>query len=313
MMGGASFTPGLAARLPQLRGRLTPNAPIGRATWFHVGGPAEIMFKPADVEDLCAFMAGRPQDVPITVIGVASNLLVRDGGIPGVVIKLDRSFATVKANGTSIDAGAAAMDIEVARLAARYGIGDLEFLSGIPGTMGGGVVINAGAYGSSFADVLVHADMVLPDGTTKRLSNKDFGFSYRNSKSPADAVVVSARVQGTESDSSTITARLAEVRANREKTQPIRARTGGSTFKNPAHVRAWELIDKAGCRGMIRGGAQVSEQHCNFIVNNGDATAAHIEGLGEDVRRRVTEATGETLEWEIQRVGVTLEERGITA
>jgi UDP-N-acetylmuramate dehydrogenase len=293
----------LIRRLPSVRGRLTPNAPIGPLTWFRVGGPAEVLFRPADAEDLAEFLAVLPEDVPVTVIGVGSNLLVRDGGIAGVTIRLGRGFVEIAPDGDEISAGAGALDINVALTAAQVGIGGLEFLSGIPGTIGGGFQTNAGAYGREFKDVLVSADAIDRSGTLHRLSGAEMGLSYRHSGVDPDWIFVAARFKSVAGDPAAIVQGMDEIKAAREASQPIRARTGGSTFANPPGDKAWQLIDKSGCRGLTRGGAMVSEKHANFLINTGNATAADIEGLGEEIRRRVQECFGILLEWEIRRIG----------
>lgn len=304
MMAAAMSGPRLIDRLPAVRGRYREAAPLAAVTWFRVGGPAEVLFRPADADDLAAFLAARPADVPVTVLGVGSNVLIRDGGIPGVVIRLGRGFAGIAAAGDVVTAGAAALDVNVARVAAEAGLAGLEFLSGIPGTLGGALRMNAGAYGGEIAGVLVDADAVDGAGVRHTVTPADLGFAYRHSAAPADWTFTAARLRGTPGDPAAITARMAEIRAAREATQPVRTRTGGSTFTNPPGARAWELIDRAGCRGLRMGGAQVSEQHCNFLVNTGGATAADLEALGEEVRRRVRAATGILLRWEIRRLGV---------
>ena len=293
----------LIERLPPVRGRLTEDAPLAPVTWFRVGGPAEVMFRPLDIEDLAAFLAVKPADVPVTVIGVASNLLVRDGGIEGVVVRLGRGFTTVEAKGTEVEAGAAALELNVALTAREAGLGGLEFLCGVPGTIGGGLRMNAGAYGCEMKDVLLGAEAL--DGTGKRhtLTLAEMRLSYRHCGVPEDWIFTGARLQGVEMPADAIQRRMAEIQAQREASQPIRSRTGGSTFANPPGHKAWELIDRAGCRGLARGGAMVSEKHTNFLINTGTATAADLEGLGEEVRRRVFEQFGVSLEWEIRRVG----------
>jgi UDP-N-acetylmuramate dehydrogenase len=295
---------GLIDRLPAVRGRLTANAPIGPLTWFRVGGPAEVLFRPADPADLAAFLAATPPDVAVTVIGVGSNLLVRDSGVSGVVIRLGRGFVEVtpRENG-EVAAGAGALDLNVALTAAEAGIAGLEFLSGIPGTVGGGFRTNAGAYGCEFKDVLVLAEAVDRNGTLHRVTSAQLGLSYRHSEVPADWIFTGALFRGTPGDRTEIAERLSEIQAAREASQPIRARTGGSTFANPRGHKAWELIDRAGCRGLSRGGAMVSEKHTNFLINSGGASAADLEGLGEEVRRRVYDHCGIMLEWEIRRIG----------
>jgi UDP-N-acetylmuramate dehydrogenase len=297
----------LLRRLPPARGRLTVNAPIGPLTWFRIGGPAEVLFRPADTEDLAVFLAALPKGVPVTVIGVGSNLLVRDGGIPGVTIRLGRGFAEVMPEGDEVTTGAGALDMNVALTAAQAGIGGLEFLSGIPGTIGGGFQTNAGAYGREFKDTLISAEAVDRAGRLQRVGVSELGLSYRHSEVDPSWIFVAARFRGTPGDPATIVKGMEEIKAAREASQPIRARTGGSTFANPAGHKAWELIDKAGCRGLKRGGAMVSEKHANFLINTGDATAADIEGLGEEVRRRVREKFGVQLEWEIRRIGRPLD------
>jgi len=293
----------LIARLPPVRGRLTPNAPLGAKTWLRVGGPAEMLFRPADCEDLAGFLAALPADVPVTVIGVGSNLLVRDGGIPGIVVRLGRGFTAVTPEGDTVEAGAGALDVSVALAAAAAGITGLEFLSGIPGTVGGGFGTNAGAYGREFRDVLIAADALDRRGTLHRLPVAQLGLSYRHSSVDPARIFVAARFQGAAGEPADIARQMAEIAAAREASQPIRARTGGSTFANPPGHQAWQLIDAAGCRGLARGGARVSEKHTNFLINTGDATAADLEALGEEVRHRVHERFGILLEWEIRRIG----------
>jgi UDP-N-acetylmuramate dehydrogenase len=289
--------------LPSLRGRIQENAPLGPSTWFRVGGPAEKLVRPADVRDLADFLAGLPPEMPVTAIGAASNLIVRDGGIDGVVIRLARGFNEISVEKDGLICGAACLDVTVAEHAAAAGLAGLEFLCGIPGAIGGAVAMNAGAYGGDIAQVLDWAEIVARNGEIVRLHAGQLGFSYRHSMLPPESVVVRARLIARPGDPAAIAARMAEIRANREASQPVRARTGGSTFRNPPEMKAWELIDSAGCRGLARGGAQVSEKHCNFLLNTGEATAADLEGLGEEVRRRVKEASGVDLQWEIKRIG----------
>jgi len=290
--------------VPQIRGRAQPDAVLGPATWFRVGGAAEFFIRPADAADLATFLAELPHEMPVTVIGAASNLIIRDGGIPGVVIKLARGFGDISVEADGIIAGAAALDVTVAEHAAAAGLAGLEFLSGIPGTIGGAVAMNAGAYGSDVADILDWAEIVLRSGETLRLNATELGLSYRHANIPPGGVVTRARLRAKPGDAANIAARMAEIAASRAATQPVRARTGGSTFANPPDMKAWELIDAAGCRGLTRGGAQVSELHCNFLLNTGNATAADLEGLGEDVRAKVAATSGVTLRWEIKRIGV---------
>ncbi|HET8729005.1 MAG TPA: UDP-N-acetylmuramate dehydrogenase [Alphaproteobacteria bacterium] len=293
----------LIDRLPPVRGRLTENASLAKVTWFRVGGPADVLFKPADAEDLAAFLAGCPEDVPVTVIGVASNLLVRDGGVRGVVIRLGRDFAGIEAKGETVVAGAAALDVHVARVAQEAGLAGLEFLVGIPGTIGGALRMNAGAYGTEMKDVLAEATALDRQGGTHKLSLSEMGLGYRHSGVPTDWIFTGAVLTARPGDREKIAARMQEISDARGSTQPIRSRTGGSTFANPDGHKAWQLVDRAGCRGLTVGGAQVSEQHCNFLINTGAATAADIEDLGEEVRRRVRETSGIELRWEIKRIG----------
>ena len=295
------------AVLPPLRGRVERNAPLGPATWFRVGGPADVLVRPADLDDLLLLLRDMPADMPLTVLGAASNLVIRDGGIAGVVLRLARGFGevVVEADG-GIIAGAAALDVTVAETAAAAGLAGLEFLVGIPGSIGGAVAMNAGAYGVEIKDVLDWAEIATPEGLL-RLDAEALHFAYRHAQLPARGVVVRARLRAIAGDKPAIAARLAEIRAAREATQPVRARTGGSTFKNPPGDRkAWELIDAAGCRGLTQGAAQVSDKHCNFLLNLGGASAADIEALGEEVRARVLAHSGIALEWEIRRIGRAL-------
>ena len=290
--------------IPATRGRLAEHAPLAPMTWFRVGGPAEFLLRPADAEDLCAFLKALPLEMPVTVIGAASNLIVRDGGINGVVIKLARGFGEVEIEDDAAIAGAAALDVTVAEYAAEAGLTGLEFLSGIPGTIGGAVAMNAGAYGGEIAQVLDWAEIVTRAGELIRVPAERLGLSYRHANLPADSVVVRARLRARPGEPALIGAKMAEIKAKREASQPVRARTGGSTFANPPGQKAWELIDAAGCRGLTKGQAQVSELHCNFLLNLGEATAAELEGLGEEVKRRVQEQSGVVLRWEIKRIGV---------
>jgi len=294
------------AVLPPLRGRVERDAPLGPATWFRVGGPADVLVRPADLDDLLLLLRDMPADMPLTILGAASNLVIRDGGIAGAVLRLARGFGevVVETDG-GIIAGAAALDVTVAETAAAAGLGGLEFLVGIPGSIGGAITMNAGAYGVEIKDVLDWAEIATPEGLL-RLDAEALHFAYRHARLPARSVVVRARLRAAAGDKSAIAARLAEIRAAREATQPVRARTGGSTFKNPPGDRkAWELIDAAGCRGLTHGAAQVSEKHCNFLLNLGGASAADIEALGEEVRARVLAHSGIALEWEIRRIGRT--------
>lgn len=293
----------LIDRLPSVRGRLTENTPLAGVTWFRVGGPAEVLFRPADVDDLAAFLAAKPADVPVTAIGVASNLLVRDGGVEGVVVRLGRGFVDIEARGAEMHAGAGALDLNVAIAAREAGLAGLEFLSGIPGTIGGALRMNAGAYGNEIKDVLVRASALDAAGHRHDLDRAEMGLSYRHCTVAEGWIFVAAVLRGAAGEPALIQQRMAEIERERSASQPIRARTGGSTFANPPGHKAWELIDQAGCRGLARGGAMVSEKHANFLINTGGATAADIEGLGEEVRRRVFERFGVALEWEIRRIG----------
>ncbi len=300
---------GLMDRLPPVRGRLMPGARLGDLTWFRVGGPADVLFMPADTDDLSVFLAALPEDIPVTVIGVGSNLLVRDGGIEGVVIRLGKGFAAVTIEEDSrVRAGTAALDVAVAKAAGGASIAGLEFYRGIPGTIGGALRMNAGAYGSETQGIFLEAKAVDRQGRVHRLDGDAMGFAYRRTSAPADLIFVEALYQGTPGDREAIEARMAEITASREATQPVKSRTGGSTFKNPdpeqsGGAKAWQLIDAAGCRGLVRGGAQISELHCNFMLNLGEACAADLEGLGEEVRTRVHSQSGVTLDWEIKRLG----------
>lgn len=294
----------LMARLPAVRGRLTPNAPLGPQCWFRVGGPADVLFRPADSDDLCTFMAACPADIPVMPIGVGSNLLIRDGGVPGVVIRLGKEFGQIIDDNGQFYAGAGVIDLTLAlttRDASRAG---LEFLSGIPGTIGGAVKMNAGAYGSETKDWLVYADIVTRKGERLRLTPNQLDLGYRHSNIDDDAVVVGAAFRTIPGNRDDIARRIEEIQQARADSQPVRARTGGSTFANPpGDQKAWQLIDAAGLRGHIIGGAQISEKHCNFLINNGDATADDLEQLGEMARTRVQELYGIPLRWEIKRVG----------
>jgi UDP-N-acetylmuramate dehydrogenase len=290
--------------LPPVRGTYSENAPLKDLVWFRAGGPAETLFRPADVEDLATFLYAKPADLAVTIIGVGSNLLIRDGGIPGVVVRLPGSFGKIVADGTRVRVGAAALDAAVARAAADAGIAGLEFLRGIPGTIGGALRMNAGCYGREIKDVFVEAKAVDGNGTIVTLTPGDMAFVYRKSGTPDRLIFVEAVLEGEAGDADEIRARMNALVEQRESTQPVKAKTGGSTFKNPPGHKAWQLIDQAGCRGLMHGAAQVSEKHCNFLINTGDATAADIEAVGEEVRARVKDKFGIELEWEIRRVGV---------
>jgi len=291
--------------LPPVRGSVIRGAPLKDLVWFRAGGPAEVLFRPADADDLASFIAAKPADLRVSVIGVGSNLLVRDGGIPGAVVRLSSAFGKIEANGVRVRAGAAALDGAVARAAADAGIAGLEFLRGVPGTIGGALKMNAGCYGKEIRDVFVEATAIDGKGNKIKLSTADMAFEYRKAKGAADDLIfIEAVLEGSKDDPAAIRARMDELSANREASQPIKSKTGGSTFKNPPGYKAWQLVDQAGCRGLKIGGAQVSEKHTNFLINTGDASAADLEALGEEVRKRVQEKSGVTLEWEIKRVGV---------
>ncbi|WP_342361304.1 UDP-N-acetylmuramate dehydrogenase [Terrarubrum flagellatum] len=299
------ITPDLAARMPKLRGRMIANQSMAELTWFRAGGAAQVLFTPADEEDLSYFLSNLEGAIDVAVVGVGSNLIVRDGGVKGVVIRLSpRGFGQIrKVAKDQIEAGSAALDKRVAEAAAEAGIGGLEFLSGIPGSVGGALRMNAGANGGETKDILSLATGVRRDGELVVYSNEEMGFSYRKSSAPADVIFTNAVFRGKPDDIAAIRARMAAVQEHREKAQPIREKTGGSTFKNPPGNSAWKVIDAAGCRGLRVGGAMMSEMHCNFLINTGDATATDIENLGEEVRRRVKEHSGVELEWEIKRIG----------
>ncbi len=301
------LTADLKAGMPDLRGRLVANQSLAELTWFRVGGPAQVLFTPADEDDLAYLLAHLPAELPVSVVGVGSNLIVRDGGLPGVVIRLaPRGFGEAAARGDIVSAGAAALDKRVAEVAAAANLAGLEFYFGIPGTIGGALRMNAGANGAETKDVLLEAAGIGRDGRRHVFSNAQMKFVYRNSGVDPSIIFTSARFHGKPAAAEAIRARMNEVQAHRETAQPIREKTGGSTFKNPPGHSAWKLIDAAGCRGLRVGGAQVSEMHCNFLINTGDATASDIETLGETVRSRVKENCGIELQWEIKRIGVSV-------
>jgi len=300
------ITPDLKAAMPALRGRLLANESLAPLTWFRVGGPAQALFTPADDEDLAYFLKNLPDDHPLHVVGVGSNLIVRDGGVPGVVIRLSpRAFGEARAEADIVSAGAAVLDKRVAEVAAAANLSGLEFYYGIPGTIGGALRMNAGANGGETRDVLVAAMGIDRRGNKLTLSNADMKFAYRTSGVDPEVIFTSARFRGVPAAPEAIKARMAEVQSHRETAQPIREKTGGSTFKNPPDHSAWKLVDAAGCRGLRLGGAQVSEMHCNFLINTGDATGHDIEALGETVRARVKANSGIELHWEIKRIGIS--------
>jgi len=305
-MSLADIIPELKSTMSELRGRLQANVGLADVTWFRVGGPAQALFTPADTQDLAYFLAHLDRNIPVATIGLGSNLIVRDGGVPGVTIRLGgKAFGSISVEeGTRLRAGTAVPDVKVARAAADASIDGLAFYRGIPGSIGGALRMNAGAHGGETTDVLIEARGVDRCGAIRTFSHADMGFHYRHSSAPDDVIFTDALFQGRPGDRTIILAEMERVTDAREAAQPIREKTGGSTFKNPPGGKAWTLIDAAGCRGLTIGGAQVSEMHCNFLINRGGATAADIEGLGEEVRRRVREHSGVELEWEIKRIGV---------
>ncbi len=303
-MAFSDIVPALKSNASQLRGRLLPNEPLAPLTWFRVGGPAQVLFMPDGEDDLAYLLAHLPADIPVTVIGLGSNLIVRDGGVPGVVVRLGRGFSEVKIEGERIRAGTAVPDVKVARAAQEAGLAGLAFMRGIPGAIGGALRMNGGAYGRETKDALIEARGVDRQGRMRTFSNGELHYTYRHCGAPDDVIFTEAVFRGTPGDPTAIAAEMDKITESREATQPIKSRTGGSTFKNPPGLKAWQLIDAAGCRGLKIGGAQVSEMHCNFLINQGEATAADIEMLGETVRRRVKENSGVDLDWEIKRIGV---------
>ena len=293
------------ATMPRVEGKLTPNAPLAPLVWFKSGGNADWLFEPADADDLTRFLKDLDPNVPVMALGLGSNMIVRDGGVPGVVVRLGKPFARIQQlDATTLRCGGGASGILVSSTARDAGIAGLEFLRGIPGTVGGFVRMNGGAYGREVSDILVSARIALRSGEVEEWPAERLGYTYRHSEVPDGAVVLDATLRGVPGDSQVIGAEMDRIAQAREESQPLRSRTGGSTFKNPDGHKAWALIDAAGCRGMKLGDAQVSDKHCNFLLNLGSATSADIEGLGEEVRRRVQARTNITLEWEIQRVGV---------
>ncbi|HEY0959673.1 MAG TPA: UDP-N-acetylmuramate dehydrogenase [Novosphingobium sp.] len=294
----------MADALPKVAGKLTPDAPLAPLVWFKAGGAAEWLFEPRDVADLQAFLRDLDPEVPVMALGLGSNLIIRDGGVPGVVVRLGKAFAGVSpVDEVTLDCGGGASGILVSSTARDAGIAGLEFLRSIPGTVGGFVRMNGGAYGGEVKDIMADCDIVLRSGELRRLPVAELGYTYRHSELPEGAIVVGARFRGRQGEPAQIQIEMDRISASREASQPLRSKTGGSTFKNPQGRKAWELVDAAGCRGLAMGGAQVSEKHTNFLINTGMATSADIEGLGEEVRRRVKANSGVELEWEIQRVG----------
>ena len=305
----------MADTLPKVRGKLTPDAPLAKLVWFKSGGAADWLFEPADLDDLTAFLRDLDPAVPVMALGLGSNMIVRDGGVPGVVVRLGKAFAWVETVGKGmlgidnvLNCGGGASGILVSSMARDHGIAGLEFLRSIPGTVGGFVRMNGGAYGGEVKDILIDCDVVLRSGEVVTLPVEALSYTYRHSELPESAIVVAARFRGHPGEPDAIQAEMDRIATSREASQPLRSKTGGSTFKNPAPVssggkKAWQLVDEAGCRGLTKGGAQVSEKHTNFLINTGEATSSEIEALGEEVRRRVKEKSGVSLEWEIQRVG----------
>jgi UDP-N-acetylmuramate dehydrogenase len=304
-MAFVDFVPDLKSKLPDLRGRLLPNQSLAELTWFRVGGPAQALFMPEDEADLGYCLAHLPTDVPVTVVGLGSNMIVRDGGVAGVVIRLGRGFGDIKIEaGHRVRAGAAVPDVRLARAAQEAGIDGLAFMRGIPGAVGGALRMNGGAYGGETKDILIEARGLDRRGTPRVYANADMHYGYRHCGVADDVIFTEAVFQGAAGDPAAIAAAMDKITESREATQPVKTRTGGSTFKNPPGQKAWQLIDAAGCRGLRIGGAQVSELHCNFLINLGDASAADIETLGETVKQRVVDHSGVVLEWEIKRIGV---------
>jgi len=301
----ADIVDALRSKMPQLRGRLVANQSLADVTWFRVGGPAQVLFSPEDESDLAYFLSNLPADIPVTTVGLGSNLIVRDGGIPGIVIRLGRGFSDIAVEpGDRIRVGTAVPDVKLARTAQDAALSGLEFYRGIPGCIGGALRMNGGAYGRETKDGLIEARGVDRAGDVRVFSNADMEYTYRHSGVPEDVIFTQALYQGIPGDPQAIAAAMDKITESREATQPIKSRTGGSTFKNPPGLKAWQLIDAAGCRGLKVGGAQVSELHCNFLINTGGATAVDIETLGETVRRRVKDNSGVQLQWEIKRIGV---------
>lgn len=294
----------LQAVLPHVRGQYRFDVSLAETTWFRVGGKAEVVFRPADADDLAHFLQHKPAHMPVMALGATSNVIVRDAGIDGVVVRLGRGFAQMDVvDGNTLRVGAGCLDVHVAEFAAQHNIAGMEFLCGIPGGIGGALRMNAGAYGREMTDIVMSAEAVMPDGQIRTFSHDALGFSYRRCALPEGVIFVAATLRGSAGEEAVIRARMAEISANREASQPVRSKTGGSTFANPPAHKAWQLIDDAGCRGMMVGDAQVSVKHCNFLINTGAATAADIETLGEAVRDKVFTNSGIRLEWEIKRIG----------
>ena len=294
----------MSSSLPEVRGEYRFNTPLAKATWFGVGGPADIIFRPADIDDLAHFLKNKPKDLEVLVLGVCSNVILRDGGFRGCIIRLGRSFVDIRCESENIIAGAGALDANVARFSAENSISGLEFLVGVPGTIGGALAMNAGAYGTEIKDILVSAKAIDEKGNLIELKNSDFGFTYRKNSLPSSLIFVEATFKGAKGNKEESLLKMKNISDAREATQPVRTKTGGSTFKNPAgDKKAWQLIDEAGFRGYKKGGAMVSDKHCNFLINTGDAKASDIEELGDEVKAKVKQLTGIELEWEIKRIG----------
>ena len=315
MSAAVTFINNLLEQLPEVRGTYEENGSLIKYTWFRTGGPAEVLYNPSDVDDLMVFMKDKPNDVPITLIGLGSNLLVRDGGIPGVVIRLGKNFANLNVRNNQILVGGGALDSSVAAAARDAGLTGMEFLSGVPGTIGGALRMNAGAFDQEMKDIVSYARVIDEKGELHNLPVEDLGFAYRRSSVPDEWIFVGAILQGTPGDRGDIARKMEEIRSYREESQPMRTQTGGSTFRNPdsgesAGRKAWEIIEGAECRGLKHGGAMISEKHCNFLINTGDATSQDLEELGEIVRKRVQSRTGVSLEWEIRRIGRSLTDAG---
>jgi UDP-N-acetylmuramate dehydrogenase len=289
--------------IPVVRGKLEFDAPLAKLTWFRTGGSADVLFTPEDTQDLCDFLKSLPQNIDVMPLGIGSNLLIRDGGVEGVIIRFGKKFSNINIENNLLTVSAGTPDISVARAALDAGLGGLEFLRGVPGTIGGALKMNAGAYGAEIKDVFVCAKAVDRSGVIHELSAEDMGFSYRHTAVPVEYIFTQATFKGELGEASIIASKMKEIGAAREESQPLRTRTGGSTFKNPEGLSAWRLVDGAGCRGLKIGGARVSEKHCNFLINEGEATSKDIEELGDEVRRRVMNNSGIKLQWEIKRIG----------
>ena len=310
MDGAGAGATNISSGLPPVRGRLTAGAPLAPLVWFKSGGSAQWLFEPADADDVAAFLRDLPADVPVMALGLGSNLIIRDGGVPGVVVRLGKACGKVEQTAPlTLRCGGGASGIAVSSAARDAGIKGLEFLRSIPGTVGGFVRMNGGAYGREVKDILVECDVVLRSGERVTLPVDALGYSYRHSELPEGSIVLSATFRGEPGEPAAIQAEMDRIAAEREAAQPLRSRTGGSTFKNPPGHKAWALVDEAGCRGLMLGGAQVSEKHTNFLINTGEATSADIEALGEEVRRRVRDKSGIELEWEIRRVGTSPQDK----